>query len=214
MIPGNTLRRAAAMLGAGVFCLAQPAFAISVDGDPSNETYFEDFTGFNGSMTDPGSFTIPTAAGDVLLSGSTAGVGHFTTGVTFLYRSGTEAWIAEPRVVLTVSFPIAMAVVEFYAATVDPAQINVFGMLNEPASINLNSNGSGIFSFSGAITGFTLSNLSMDPDLDICSAYCASIDDLGFSPAPVPLPAAAWLMLSGLMGLGMFARNRASRSRG
>ena len=183
------------------------AFAFTVDGDPSNEEYFEDFTGLDGTGTDPGNFSIATIFGPALLSGSTAGVGNFSGGsspAAFLYNSGTEAWIGEPSDVLAVVFPQPASVVEFYAAAVDGAQINVSGQVNEPAAVDIALNGSGIFSFSGAITSFTLTNISTDPDANLCSSYCASIDDLGFTL--VPVPAAVWLFGSALGLLGWLRR--------
>ena len=183
------------------------AFAFTVDGDPSNEQYFENFTGLDGTGTDPGNFSIATIFGPTLLSGSTAGVGNFSGGSSpagFLYNSGTEAWIAEPGDILAIAFPVSASVVEFYAAAVDGAQINVFGQVNEPATVDIALNGSGIFSFSGAITGVALTNISTDPDFDICNAYCASIDDLGFTL--VPVPPAVWLFGSALGLLGWLRR--------
>lgn len=177
--------------------------AATLDGEPANEAYFLDFTGLDGSTTDPANFTFPTTGGDVVLTGSTAGVGNFSSATPLLYRSGTEAWIAEPGDILSVVFPEPVAVLEFYAATVDPAQIFVVGEVNEDDSVDLIAGASGVFSFSGSITGFTLENLSIDPDLDLCNAYCASIDDLGFTPVSVvPVPAAAWLFVSALGLLG------------
>ena len=196
-----------AALCCGALAATQGISAASLDGDPSNEAYFFDFAGFDGSTVDPADFTLPTGSGDVGLSGSTVGVGNFSAMTPLLYNGDFEAWIAEPGDVLNVVFPVPVAVLEFYAATVDAAQIAVFGEVNELAQVDLVPGSAAIYSFSGAIEGFQLTNLSGEPDFDICSAYCASIDDLGFSPAVVPIPAAVWLFGSGL-GLLVWLRRR------
>ena len=54
-------------------------------------------------------------------------------------------------------------------------------------------------------------NAKVDPDVTLGAGVDPSVYTLEFSAdaTPVPLPAAAWLMLSGMCGLGTFMRKRA-----
>ncbi|HEY9051298.1 MAG TPA: VPLPA-CTERM sorting domain-containing protein [Gammaproteobacteria bacterium] len=50
---------------------------------------------------------------------------------------------------------------------------------------------------------------SVEIDFDDTNEYGYYLDDLSFStPSPVPLPSAAWLFYSGLIGLVGFARRK------
>lgn len=177
-------------------------------------TYVEDFTGFEGSAIDPANFTISTDFGDVVLSGSTAGVGNFSSADTpfpapLLYSSGNEAWIAEPLDVLTIVFPTPMSSVSFWSANtdVDDAIIEVEGSnISGPSTVSVPQNSGDFFTFTGEITGVTLTNPSIAPDLDRCLFYCSSIDDLTFT-AVIPLPPTLTLFVPGLLaGLGWLRR--------
>jgi len=57
----------------------------------------------------------------------------------------------------------------------------------------ITSAGSYLFSFTGAASSVSLTNIAAD---------------IGAVSSPVPLPAAAWMFLSGLLGFGVFGRKR------
>lgn len=100
----------------------------------------------------------------------------------------------------------------------------------DPANIDANSGRSawtlynhvafrapGYFLFN-VLTELNNGSLSLSGDLGLGSAFDhlggttnAIVGDFNFHTAVVPIPAAAWLLVSGLAGLGMFGRTRPDR---
>lgn len=57
-------------------------------------------------------------------------------------------------------------------------------------------------------SGTAVDFMAVKPSIASISPYMLDLDAKTLAPAPVPLPAAAWLLVSALMGLGGIARRR------
>jgi hypothetical protein len=91
---------------------------------------------------------------------------------------------------------------------------NIFGV-QSPANVTVNT----VYSITETINGYSIITsadgrtdsvkASIDPAVVFADGYTNPYGlTIGFSPVPTPLPASAWLLLSGLVGVGAMARKR------
>lgn len=146
--------------------------------------------------------------------GTSPDTAHFTDGfsgvanILELYHSGTHAWMVNPAVTGTITFETNAATVNFFARTRSTADGNsiltAFNSLDQVIdTLTLTPADDWVeVLFTGAIAKIEFQNLATGG----CTTCMNSIDDFGFSA--VPVPAAAWLFGSGLVGLIGVARRR------
>ena len=184
----------ALIAGALSVVLSVPVYAAPVDQD-----VFTDFESI--ASTD---FTVGTSPDTAHFIGGFSGV----AGILELYNSGTHAWMVNPGDTGTITFETDAATVNFFARTRSVADGNsiltTFDSLDQVIQTQTLTNVDGWVEvlFTGAIAKIEFQNLAAAG----CSDCMNSIDDFGFSA--VPVPAAAWLFGSGLLGLVGIARRK------
>ena len=165
---------------------------------PVDQDVFTDFEGI--AETD---FTLGTSPDTAHFIGGFSGV----AGILELYNSGSYAWMVNPGDTGTITFETDAATVNFFARTRSIADGNsiltAFDSLDQVIdTLTLTPADDWVeVLFTGAIVKIEFQNLAS------CNDCMNSIDDFGFS-AVVPVPAAAWLFGSGLVGLIGVARRR------
>jgi len=150
----------------------------------------------NGTVTLDGPFTVPAAD---LSSGFSVSLFHISNNSTVLQTSSLSFF----KDGVPVTMPLG-----FYDFTTNVGGLG-FGKVsvrNASPSITFDT-----FIFGGTITGILDQNNVAISSVALTPVNTALIYNVYDNVAPTPLPAAGWLLFSGLGGLGVFARKNCAR---
>jgi hypothetical protein len=205
-----------ALLATGLLAVPATSSAIVLDfeGVGDNALVADFYNGVGGPDYD-----IVFSGGNLALEeGGISGLFESTpSGITAMFNADSSADIGD-QVTVTLNSAVGFTSVSFYYAALVAGFVKVYdgadGSGNEIYSDTLAVNQSSTCSDSAILicdwTNYTQALFSGTARSIVFGGANAQIGFDDITLAPVPLPAAAWLLLSGLAGLGVFGRRRAA----